>query len=73
LKGRRLRLATSTWHDSEVTGGVTYQVYLVRRDGGAIIFHLSTEYDPEGASGVTASRVPLTIEQMTAIVGSGQW
>jgi hypothetical protein len=67
------RLATSTWHDSEVSGGVTYEVNLVRPDGGEFLFHLSTEADPKGASVVTASHVPLTIAQMTAFVTSDRW
>jgi ferric-dicitrate binding protein FerR (iron transport regulator) len=67
------RLATATWHDSEVRGGVTYEVNFLRPDGGEILFRLSTEHDPKGASVVTATRVPLTVEQMTALVMSGRW
>jgi ferric-dicitrate binding protein FerR (iron transport regulator) len=67
------RLTTSTWHDSEVPGGMTYKVNLIRPDGGEILFHLSTEHDPKGASVVTASHVPLTIAQLTAFVTSDRW
>lgn len=67
------RLASTTWKDSQVAGGVTYQVSVVRPDGGEIIFHLSTERSPKGASEVIAPRVPLTLAQMEGFVTSDQW
>jgi hypothetical protein len=66
-------LAIGTWHDSNLPGGITYQVELVRPDGAEILIHLSTMRDPKGAGPVTASRVPLTIDQLTAFVTSDRW
>jgi hypothetical protein len=66
-------LAIATWHDPAVPGGVTYQVELVRSDGADILLHVSNERDPKGESTVTASRAPLTINQMIDFVTSDRW
>jgi hypothetical protein len=66
-------LAISHWSDPSVPGGVTYQVELVRPDGADILLHLSTENHPKGQGTVTASRLPLTVAQMTDFVTSTRW
>jgi hypothetical protein len=62
-----------SWHDDQVSGGVTYQVEAVRPNGRDVLLHLSTERDPKGHSTTIASAVPLTVAQMTALVTSDRW
>ena len=66
-------LATSTWHDSSVPGGVTSQVEVIHPDGADVLMHLSTESDPKGQSPVSTSQMPLTLDQMAAFAGSDRW
>ncbi|MFN2560294.1 MAG: hypothetical protein ABR571_03205 [Jatrophihabitans sp.] len=66
-------LAVGSWHDDQVSGGVTYQVEAVRPDGREVLLHLSTERDPKGHSTRIASALPLTVAQMTALVTSDRW
>lgn len=54
-------------------GGITEQVELDRADGAVIAMHLSTEDQPKGEGTVTASQLPLTVQQMTDFVSSDQW
>jgi hypothetical protein len=66
-------LAVGSWHDDEVSGGVTYQVEAVRPDGKDVLLHLSTERDAKGHSTTIASALPLTVAQMTAFVTDDRW
>jgi hypothetical protein len=66
-------VATSTWADGSVPGGVTYQVEVVRPDGADVLMHLSTETNPKGESSVSSSQVPLTLAQMTTFAASDRW
>lgn len=66
-------LAVGLAHDGSVPGGITYEVHLVRPDGGNILLYLSNEADPKGQSGVLADHAPLTLAQMTDLVASDQW
>lgn len=66
-------LVIGTWRDPQAPGGMTYQVEAVRPDGADILLHLSTERDPKGESAVTASHLPLTLDEMIAFVTSDQW
>jgi hypothetical protein len=66
-------LAVGSWHDPTVAGGATYQVEVLRPDGAEIVFHLSTENDPKGQRTVTATQLPLTVEQMISFVTSERW
>lgn len=51
-------------------GGTRCAVHLVRPDGANILLLLSNEADATGQSMVLADHAPLTIDQMSDLVGS---
>ncbi|MGI8664840.1 MAG: hypothetical protein ACR2N4_02215 [Jatrophihabitans sp.] len=66
-------LAVGAFRDPQTPGAITYQVLAVHADGAAVQLHLSTERDPKRHSTVTASRIPLSVQQMTSFVTSDRW
>jgi hypothetical protein len=55
------------------TGGVTFQVDLIRPDGVEILMHISNQRSPKGSSDVLAQQPPLTADQLVGIVTSDRW
>ena len=66
-------LATGRESLPTVRHGVTYEVFLIRADGYAMLMHVSDAADPKGDSAVLAARPPLSTQQMTEILMSGGW
>jgi hypothetical protein len=66
-------LAVGTWNDPAGPGGVIHQVELVRPDGADILIDLSPQDETNGRGAATTSQLPLTTQQLTALVTSTQW